>query len=334
MSHMRLVIDDASQVAEARRRAVALAASLGFDETRAGAVALAVTEAATNLIKHATRGEIIAGRIADGAGPGMEFYVVDRGPGIANVAASLRDGESSAGSPGLGLGSLTRLTSSFELYTERGKGTVLHFEVYAEPQPDGRPGGVEAAAVCVPKSGEDVAGDTWLLREGKGRAVLLVADGLGHGTDAAAAAAAARKFVWDHWEREPAELIDGIHHALKSTRGAAAAVVALKADSGVGTYCGVGNIACSVRAGGLSRSLVSHNGTLGHVLRKIQEFSFPFPPQAVLVAASDGITTRWNLADYPGLEHRSPALIAGTIFRDHERRSDDATVAVVRNVAA
>jgi anti-sigma regulatory factor (Ser/Thr protein kinase) len=308
-----------------------MARSLGFDETQAGTVALAVTEAATNLIKHAARGEIIAGCIARGPEAGMEFYVIDRGPGIANVASSLRDGESSAGSPGLGLGSLTRLTSGFDLYTQRGKGTVLHFEIYAEPQPDGRRGGVEAAAVCVPKSGEDVAGDTWLLREGKGRAVLLVADGLGHGADAAVAAAAARKFVWDHWDREPAELMDGIHHALRSTRGAAAAVTLLKPDSGVGTYCGVGNIACSVRAAGTSRSLVSHNGILGHNTRKIQEFSFPFPAGALLVACSDGIATRWELDDYPGLEGRAPALIAGAVYRDHQRGRDDATVAVLRS---
>ena len=331
MNHVRLAVEDGSHVAEARREAVAMARSLGFDEVRAGAVALAVTEAATNLIKHATRGEILAGRIARSDAAGMEFYVIDRGPGIANIAASLRDGVSSAGSPGLGLGSLTRLTTGFDVYTQRGKGTVLHFEIWAEPRAQGPRDGVHAAAVCVPKSGEQVAGDTWLLRQGRGRAVLLVADGLGHGPDAAAAAAAARKYVWTHWEQEPAELIDGIHHALKSTRGAAAAVVSLKMASGVGAYCGVGNIACSVRANGASRSLVSHNGILGHNTRKIQEFSFPFAAGALLVACSDGIATRWELDDYPGLEGRAPALIAGAVYRDHQRGRDDATVAVLRS---
>ena len=107
----------------------------------------------------------------------------------------------------------------------------------------------------------------------------------------------------------------------------------LDAGSEVGVYCGVGNITCSVRAGGASRSLVSHNGTLGHSVRKTQDYSFPFPAGAVLVACSDGINTRWTLDDYPGLESRSPALIAGAIYRDHERGRDDATVAVVRNEA-
>lgn len=333
MNHLRLAVQDTSQVAEARRAAVAVARSLGFDDTQAGTVALAVTEAATNLIKHAGGGEILAARLEQGGVPGMDFYVIDRGPGIANVAASLRDGQSSAGSPGLGLGSLKRMTSGFDAYTQRGKGTVLHFEVWRKAPAQPRRHGVEARGLCVAKRGESVSGDTWLVCEAQGRAVLLVADGLGHGPDAAAAAAAARKFVWDHPDREPAELIDGLHRALRSTRGAAAAVAALKAASGVGAFCGVGNIACVVRANGVSRGLVSHNGTLGHAMRKIQEFSFPFPAGALLIACSDGIATRWDVADYPGLENRSPAIVAGVVYRDHERGRDDATVAVVRNAA-
>jgi hypothetical protein len=209
----------------------------------------------------------------------------------------------------------------------------MHFEVWPHRQAPTLAGNLRAAAICVAKAGQEVAGDAWLIREGKGRAVLLVADGLGHGPEAAAAAGAARKYVWDNWEQAPADLIDGIHHALRSTRGAAAAVAVLNAASGVGVYCGVGNIACSVRAAGASRSLVSHNGTLGHSVRKIQDFSFPFPGGAVLTAWSDGINTRWSLDDYPGLESRSPALIAGAIFRDHERGRDDATVVAVRNEA-
>jgi anti-sigma regulatory factor (Ser/Thr protein kinase) len=333
MRHLRLTVEDASQVAEARREAVALARSLGYDEARSGAVALAVTEAATNLLKHATRGHILAGRITQSDRAGIEFYVLDRGPGMANVTGSLRDGESSAGSPGLGLGTLSRMTTGFDVYSQRGKGTVMHFEVWAQSQRAVAADGVRVAAVCVPKAGEAVAGDAWLVREARGRTVLLIADGLGHGPDAAAAAAAARKYVWDNWEQQPADLIDGIHHALRSTRGAAAAVAVLNAASEVGVYCGIGNIACSVRAGGTSRSLVSHNGTLGHSVRKIQDFSFPFPAGALLVACSDGINTRWSLDDYPGLESRAPALIAGAIYRDHERGRDDATVVVLRNTA-
>ncbi|HWI12879.1 MAG TPA: ATP-binding SpoIIE family protein phosphatase [Burkholderiales bacterium] len=334
MTLLRFRVEDSSQVAEARRKAVAHASALGFDEVEVGTVALAVTEAATNLVKHAQRGEILLGSIARGDAAGMQFYVLDHGPGMADFAASLRDGVSSAGSAGIGLGALSRLSSGFDVYTQRGKGTVMHFEIWPQGRRAAPLDGVDAAALCVAKSGEDVSGDGWLLREAKGRVVLLLVDGLGHGPDAAAAAATARKFVWDHWEEEPAALVDGMHRALKSTRGAAAAVVALNPARHLGTYCGVGNIACSVHAAGARRSLVSHNGTLGHTMRKIQEFSFPFPAGALLVAHSDGIGTRWDLDAYPGLAPRSPGLIAGVLHRDHERGRDDATVVVLRSPTA
>jgi len=333
MSHLLVPVHEVSQVAEARRIAVALAGSMGYDETRAGAVALAVTEAGTNLVKHARDGHLVIGRVERGEAAGVEVYVVDRGPGIANFAASLRDGASTAGSPGLGLGTLARMTTGFEVYTQPGKGTVMHFEIWAEPQAAHARASVAAAAICVAKAGESVAGDSWLIREGKGRIMLLVVDGLGHGPDAAAAAAAARKTAWDGWEQDPAALIQDVHAALRGTRGAAAAVAVLKPQSEAGLYCGVGNIACFLQADGTSRSLVSHNGIVGHQMRKTQEFAFAFPRTCLLIAHSDGIATRWSLRDYPGLEARSPALIAGAVFRDHVRGRDDATVVVLRNVS-
>ena len=52
-------VTDISRVAEARRAATELAGRLGFSEACVGKVALVVTEAATNLVKHATAGEIL-----------------------------------------------------------------------------------------------------------------------------------------------------------------------------------------------------------------------------------------------------------------------------------
>ena len=102
--------------------------------------------------------------------------------------------------------------------------------------------------------------------------------------------------------------------------------------SGVGTFCGIGNIGCFVRADGKTRSLASHNGILGHQMRTVQEFSFPFPPRALLYAYSDGMTSRWDPATYAGLETRHPALIAATLYRDHNLGREDTTLAVVRNI--
>ena len=77
--------------------------------------------------------------------------------------------------------------------------------------------------------------------------------------------------------------------------------------------------------------MVSHNGILGHQVRKFQVFSYRFPRGALCIAHSDGIGPRWDLNHYPGLSARHPSLVAGVLFRDHRRGRDDATVVVVRN---
>jgi hypothetical protein len=76
---------------------------------------------------------------------------------------------------------------------------------------------------------------------------------------------------------------------------------------------------------------VSHNGIVGHNMRKVQEFVVPCPPGALCIMHSDGIQTQWDLAAYPGLHARTPALIAAILMRDFIRRRDDAMVLVVRH---
>lgn len=320
-------ISERSEVGAARRAAVELAESRGFDGTQAGKVGLCVTEAATNIVKHAGSGKIVL-RVLESAGiAGLEVLALDRGPGIANVQTSLRDGVSTAGSPGTGLGAMTRLADNFEVYAPAGKGAVLRLEIWARPQAAHPP--IEMGVICLPKVGETVSGDSWITVSSRGRHSFLVADGLGHGPDAARASLAATRVLENRPDDEPADTIQTCHRALAPTRGAAVAVARISTDK-VG-FAGVGNIACRIEAGDVRRQLVSHNGTLGHVMRRVQQFDFPLPRDALLLFHSDGLATHWNLADYPGLVGRHPGIIAGVLYRDHERGRDDVTVLVVRN---
>ena len=82
------------------------------------------------------------------------------------------------------------------------------------------------------------------------------------------------------------------------------------------------------------RALVSHNGIVGHNMRKVQEFAVPFPEGAVCILHSDGIQTQWDLDAYPGLQGHSPALVAAVLMRDFIRGRDDAMVLVVRRVGS
>jgi anti-sigma regulatory factor (Ser/Thr protein kinase) len=324
-------IDERSQVGNARRAAAELAGALGFDETQAAKVGLAIMESGTNIVKHAGTGRLLLRPLeSDGIG-GIEVMALDKGPGIADVAASLRDGHSTTGTLGSGLGALSRLSDDFQIFTQPGRGTALRLELWAAPLP-ARSRAIEYGGVCLAKAEEAVSGDNWAVESYRDQVTVLVADGLGHGIEAGEAARAAVETLASHPQAEPQALIEACHAALARTRGAAVGVARLVASGERGSFAGVGNIACRVEASTANRHLVSYNGTVGHVLRKVQEFSFPWPKGALLVLHSDGLVTHWDLAAYPGLSARHPGLIAGVLYRDYDRGRDDVSVVVLRNL--
>ncbi|HET9664537.1 MAG TPA: SpoIIE family protein phosphatase, partial [Burkholderiales bacterium] len=253
--------------------------------------------------------------------------------GLANPGQALRDGHSTAGSPGTGLGAMQRMSAEFDLHSAPGKGLALRAVVWGGFVPPEKDGALEVGAICLPKFGEAATGDAWSTVSSAFGHVLCMADGLGHGPDAALAARAAIASVManaDHG-RSVGSLVEQVHLALRPTRGAAVAVALLQPDEALCSFCGVGNISASLLSQGQSRSMVSHGGILGHQTRKVQEFRYPFPEGALCILHSDGLATRWRLDDYPGLEKSHPALIAGVLYRDYSRGHDDTAVIAVRH---
>ena len=98
-----------------------------------GKVALAASELAGNLARHAKGGELIISAIARGSVAGVEFLAIDRGPGMADFRRCLADGYSTAGTPGTGLGAVARLADEFDAQTAVGQGTVLVARIWAAP---------------------------------------------------------------------------------------------------------------------------------------------------------------------------------------------------------
>jgi anti-sigma regulatory factor (Ser/Thr protein kinase) len=320
-----VLVADESQVGEARRAVATACQRLGLGDKACGAAALVTTEAATNLVKHAHGGEILVRSIEDG----VEVMALDRGPGIADVSASLRDGHSTKGTPGNGLGAIRRMASTFDIYSAPGQGTALLARVRS-----GRASAngirLDLGAVSLPKSGETLNGDDWLAQPTARGARILVVDGLGHGPIANDAAQAALEAFRAAPGEGPEAAVETCHLALRSTRGAALAVTEVDVESGVVRFAGIGNVAGSIWNGGVSHHTVSHNGTAGHGTIRIREFAYPWPKGALLVLASDGLATRWTLESYPGLSARDPALVAAILYRDHSRQRDDITVVVAR----
>ena len=327
-------VSEPSQPSAARRAVLALAKETGMDEGTLGNVALMVTELATNLVKHAKGGELLIRRLGAESPDGIEVLSLDRGPGMSDLRLSLRDGYSTAGSPGTGLGAVQRAADAFDVYSQPGKGTAAVARVFAD-----RRGG-SASASCVgivrqAKSGEPVCGDNWIARWFADGWLCAIADGLGHGVIANDAASAIIEALRRAPARlSPTEIVEVAHRAAKPTRGAALGVAVLDGEARVVRFAGIGNIAAVVLHGAARRHLVSHNGIVGHEYRKVSEFAQPWQPQSVLVLHSDGIGTHWDLAGYPGLLARDPSLIAGILYRDYARGRDDATVVVVKERVA
>ena len=324
-----IAVSEASQAGEARRVATRLAEAIGFDEQARGEVAIVATELATNLARHARDGRLLIQALDLSGGPTMEILSVDAGPGMTDVPRCLRDGYSTAGTPGNGLGAVRRLSSVFDVHSAAGAGTVVVSRLCrpaSGPVAAPASGRYEFAAISIPAPREEVCGDAWRIAERDGECAVLVVDGLGHGPLAAEAAAlAAAEFDAGPFEEGP-DLIERTHRALSGTRGAALAVARIGA--GV-RYTGVGNISGVLAGGERSRGLASQNGTVGLQLRKVQPFDYEWPPRGLLVMHSDGLSNRWQLVTYPGLAQRHPAVVAGVLWRDFGRGRDDATIVVV-----
>jgi anti-sigma regulatory factor (Ser/Thr protein kinase) len=329
--HRLLSVSDPSGAGEARRAAGSLAASLGFDAQLTEKAALVTSEAATNLAKHAHGGVLLLRSLVENGTRGFAMLALDRGPGIADVDRCLRDGFSTAGSLGTGLGAIRRLSTVFDIYSGPG-GTAVYSDLWTIPRRSPQDS-LAMGAVCVAKPGEEECGDAWGVVQTAERSMVLVVDGLGHGPAAAEAAGEAMRIFRAHPGDDAPTSMDRLHHGLRHTRGAAASIAELDRQHRVIRFAGIGNVAGSVVDRASSRSMVSHHGIVGQEARRIQEFTYPWPEGALVVLHSDGIGSRWNLDAYPGLAARHPMLAAGILYRDFQRGRDDATVVVLREAA-
>lgn len=328
-----LPVTEASQIGEARRQVASLAEDLGFSEANRGKLALIATEAAGNLVKHASRGgELLVRAIERDGVAGIEVLALDQAPGMSDVGQSMQDGHSTAGTPGTGLGAISRLADEFQIHSAPGLGTGLLARLWSRPSPPHPSSPLQVGAVSLPKPGEEDCGDGWAVRQRPDHVLLLVVDGLGHGQGAAEASRTAVQAFNGHLSSSPAEMIESLHDALHGTRGAAAAVIGIDFDKRCARFAGIGNISGSISTPEGHQNMVSHHGIVGHQIRKVQEFTYDWPEGALLVLHSDGLTERWDLDRYRGLRAKDPSLVAGILYRDFARRTDDATVLVAREV--
>jgi serine/threonine-protein kinase RsbT len=123
----REVVDlrESEDVLKARQQARALALSVGFGLVDQTKIVTAVSELARNTVTHGGGGTATLEVVEYGAHRGLRIVFRDQGPGIADVEQALRDGYTTAGGLGLGLGGSRRLMNDFEISSFPGKGTTV-----------------------------------------------------------------------------------------------------------------------------------------------------------------------------------------------------------------
>ncbi|MFI9151004.1 SpoIIE family protein phosphatase [Streptomyces sp. NPDC053367] len=330
-------VHDSTRVRDVRVAAEAACREARLDAHRTANAALVATELATNLLKHAGGGRVVV-NLVDGPGadrsPAVQLVSLDHGPGIADVATALRDGftTASAASLGAGLGTCRRIAGAFDLYSVRGRGTLVLARIDPAPAPRRVP--ARAGGINIPLAPAEHSGDDWTWARSGPLLTLMLADGLGHGAKAAEASAAAVEELHRSAHLPPADILRRLDTALRPTRGAAVAVAQLDSGTGRLSFAGVGNAGARLRTDDGWRPLVSHPGIVGAALpANVPVQREPWTARSLLVLHSDGLPGRWTPPEEPHLLTSDPALIAAAVLRDASSAAsptrDDTSVAVL-----
>jgi anti-sigma regulatory factor (Ser/Thr protein kinase)/serine/threonine protein phosphatase PrpC len=339
-------IKDEAQVGTARRAVHSFASRLGFAETCLAELDIVVQEIGTNAARYATGGGWLHYTTTHGENVGIELFYWDTGPGIYDLDRAVRDGVSTSGSLGAGLGAIRRLMDEFDVYStirttsrlllsqrRTFHGTALLTRKWLNRENGAATEGVEARRYGVwsrPHPGEESNGDAYFILERGGRTLLAVIDGLGHGAGAQEAADVAVEEL-EEWTGEPLEeVLPQLHNALRATRGAVIGAAIIDNGAARFHYAGVGNVMVRVYGAPEHATPISANGTLGARLGQLRVWTFDWVKGATLIMASDGVSASWDIESYPGLLKHSPQLLAGIMMRDYGRNTDDATVLVAR----
>lgn len=189
---------------------------------------------------------------------------------------------------------------------------------------------IQWGAVNRPKEGQNISGDTYLVRDiGNGQVLVSVIDGLGGGEEASQAAVSAANVLHAHHTLPLEQLIRHSHNALRSTRGAVIAILRLDTTSRTANYIGVGNIGIQVYSA-MSIRPISKNGILGYRMPTLLELTYTYNSGDTFVLYSDGISGRFNLDGKLDL-NVPPQELAHAILDMYGKSNDDATVVVVRD---
>lgn len=318
-----LNIVDRASVSLARQQIRGCAQRAGLSETDTEWMLLAVSELAQNQLDHAIDGTIACSVVRRGGVLGIEIEAVDRGPGIAEPGSAIA-GLLPGRGLGVGLAGVRRNVGELDVDVRIGASTTLRIRRFASEVPR------HPEVAVIGRGLELPSGDSaWVARR-DGALWLAAIDGLGHGEPARQASEQALAFLRRQEQFEPTSVLEGLHEALRQTRGAAITLARWDVRARVLEVAGVGNVAARLYANdGHLQGTVPTPGVLGHrrfVRPRLHRLEVA--PRSVLLLATDGIASR--IDPVPSIVGRSAAHIAQVVMAQAGKEHDDALVLIAR----
>ncbi len=326
-----------SDVALARRAAKELAAVLGFDEKACEEVSLAVSELASNLVKHAGGGTLQLTPLTSEGRIGIRIESIDTGPGIADVEQAVADGFSTASGLGYGLGAVNRLMDTLDITSrqEPSAGTrIVCTRWIREYQPSAEPCPLSFGAATRGHPAMTVNGDAFVIKRWGEHALVALIDGVGHGPPARQAAQTARQYIETHFDRSVEEVFRGVAASCRATRGVVMALARFDWMRARMTFAAVGNVEARVFGAADPVNFVVRRGILGVSVVNATVTHHRWETDWIMVLQSDGMKTHWQWEDFPELATAPASLAAWRLVAALAKDDDDATAVVVKGQAA
>jgi len=329
-THQRFFAADRSYFSILKKEIHSMVASAGFDPKKIDKIDLILAELTSNLHKYTKGGEILAGIMGDADLSYVELICIDNGPGMKDAKSMLADGVSTKSTLGHGLGSISRLSDEFDLFSQPNWGTIVLSRVYKHTVRKKEKVAVDVRPLVIAKPSELTSGDGFYKKIIGNNIKFMLADGLGHGPDANlamnAAVEAFKRCPFD----SPTEIIQFIHPEVRKTRGLVATVAVLDTKTKHLKISGVGNISTRLQGAVLSKTQLPYNGIIGHnIPRTMNDHILDIRYYSKLILCSDGIRSRWEINKYPQIIRHDPSVLAAAIYKDYARQTDDMSVVVI-----
>ncbi len=330
-----LSMTERSETSLLKKPLKALGLQIGFSPYQLAKLDIIISEITSNLFKHTTQqGEILFRMITQGENQGIELISIDHGPGMQDASQMMKDGVSTTQSLGTGMGAIQRLSDEFDIYSQKGWGTLLLSRIFKnEHRAYLTETDIRFSTFMVAHPQEEVCGDGLSYKAKGQQHTFLLTDGLGHGLQAHEASRYAIEAFQQTSSTVPCQILQTIHDHVSRTRGVVGLTFTLDIAQHTIDYCSVGNISFRMTAPLVEKGKhgISANGTLGHIMpARLTGERLVWLDPTWLIIHSDGIKTYWALQDYAGLLLKDLSLIAAALYKDHKRDMDDCAILIVK----